>query len=45
MCLKTAYRACRAISLPLVKLDVQISRIQLSSTVIGGEFIRQKPRF
>jgi hypothetical protein len=43
LCLKTAYRACLAISLPLFKLDMQISRIQLSSPVLAIKFLRAVP--
>ena len=39
LCLRTAYHACFAIALPLFKLDMQISRIQLSSPVLVGEFL------
>ena len=43
MCLKTAYRAYLPIALPLFKLDVQISRIQLSSPVLIVKFLRAVP--
>jgi hypothetical protein len=39
LCLKTAYHAYLAVALPLVKPDVQISCIQLSSTVVAVEFL------
>ena len=39
LCPRTAYHACFAIALPLFKLDMQISRIQLSSPVLVVEFL------